>query len=531
MYIQTVACRLTVFVSLATCYVHVVVGHKPDQVPRRISVLLITAPLPGHANVAINLGEELALRGHNATFFTVEPKGFDILRKRVENSRSGMQYRSAESSLSYNWFQEYKEQEANSNGSLWFQGEILLGREVLNRTYVTWDKRELSDWDILITEDLMSPVALFLSQKWKVPLIVVGNTLQFISDLHPPWPFPSLASGLLSDNLDFSGRLLTVFHKPLAEMLVTLIMRAMLFGCAGDSLITTQLAHSIGTLVPHVVPTAIGFEFPRPLSPLTTYTGPILSPLIDPLPEDIQVWLDSHPTGSVVYISMGSLAFITHQVARAIVESLNATGYSAVWSLRKKNRAILDGLELNDKKILLLDWAPQLAILRHRSIKMAILHGGMNGVHEALHSGVPMIVIPVFGDQFVNTARVVHNKLGVMLDHNGLTGEKIAEHIRSIEKGNYHKNVARLSKIFHHAEGVTKAADLVEFYAEVGYDHLIPAYARYEWSWIQYYNVDVYLLLLIIGGLVVWIMSWLCKCCCEKSCRCVGKFQRKTKVD
>ena len=79
--------------------------------------------------------------------------------------------------------------------------------------------------------------------------------------------------------------------------------------------------------------------------------------------------------------------------------------------------------------------------------------------------------------------------------------------------------MARLSKIFHHARGVTKAADLVEFYAEVGYDHLIPAYARYEWTWIQYYNVDVYVVLLIIGGLVVWIMSRLCRCCCV---RCFG---------
>ena len=224
--------------------------------------------------------------------------------------------------------------------------------------------------------------------------------------------------------------------------------------------------------MPHIVPTAIGLEYPRPLTPLTTYTGPILSPVTDQLPEDVQVWLDSHATGSVVYISMGSVAVLSHEAARAIVEGLHSTGYSAVWSLKKKNRAILDGLELNDKKILLLDWAPQLAILRHRSIRMAILHGGINGVHEALHSGVPIIVLPLFADQPANAVAVVHHGLGVKLDIGNLTGTQIAESISAIDKGNYHKYVARLRKIFHHAGGVTKASDLVEFYADVGYDHL-----------------------------------------------------------
>ena len=42
------------------------------------------------------------------------------------------------------------------------------------------------------------------------------------------------------------------------------------------------------------------------------------------------------------------------------------------------------------------------------------------------------------------------------------------------------------------AGGSEKAADLVEFYEEVGYEHLVPAYAKYEWTWVQYYSVDVY---------------------------------------
>ena len=46
------------------------------------------------------------------------------------------------------------------------------------------------------------------------------------------------------------------------------------------------------------------------------------------------------------------------------------------------------------------------------------------------------------------------------------------------------------------AGGVDKAADLVEFYVNVGYDHLIPGPVKYKWSWIQYYNIDVHVTLL-----------------------------------
>ena len=54
----------------------------------------------------------------------------------------------------------------------------------------------------------------------------------------------------------------------------------------------------------------------------------------------------------------------------------------------------------------------------------------------------------------------------------------------------YVKNIQRLKKIFILAGGVERAADLVEHYKDVGYSHLIPAYAKYDCNFIQYYNVD-----------------------------------------
>ena len=504
-----------------------VFGITTEQTSRRLSVMIVSAPLSGHIAVPITLGKELVRRGHNVTLFTAHVTNYDRPRKKAEEA--GMSYMSVDINVTFDSFEAtFEKFTLGNDGILLSLFHHVKSMVTFLHTYESaLDGTMLRNYDIILSTEATIPVAMCVSKKWDVPLIFLGTSRQSFPHQLPPWPYPSpLSHG--TDNLDFIGRLYETLQRHIITMLFPVIVEVV-----GSELTCPQkvstLVQAPGILVPHIVPTVIGFEYPRPLSPLTTYTGPIMSPLIDPLPDDVRVWLDSHSTGSVVYISMGSVAFIAHQVGRAIVEGLSATGYSAVWSLKKKNRAILDGLELNDKKILLLDWAPQLAILRHRSIRMAILHGGMNGVQEALHSGVPMIVLPIFGDQSGNAARVVHHGFGIRLDHKNISGTQIAESIHTIERGSYHKNVARLSKIFHHAGGVTKAADLVEFYAEVGYDHLIPAYARYEWTWIQYYNVDVYVVLLVIGGLVVWIMSRLCRCCCDRcfSTRCRGKAKKE----
>lgn len=68
---------------------------------------------------------------------------------------------------------------------------------------------------------------------------------------------------------------------------------------------TERLAQGPGVTVPNIVPTVIGFEYPRTISPLTTYAGPILSAVTDPIPGDILEWLDGHHVGSVSVHQLG----------------------------------------------------------------------------------------------------------------------------------------------------------------------------------------------------------------------------------
>ena len=110
---------------------------------------------------------------------------------------------------------------------------------------------------------------------------------------------------------------------------------------------------------------------------------------------------------------MGSLHHITTDLAMALVNSTYQTEYSVVWSLI--NQHVLSGIELDTKKYFISSWTPQVTLLQHKSISMAILHGGSNGVHEALYYGVPLIIVPQIANKLDWAARVEQSGVGVQL--------------------------------------------------------------------------------------------------------------------
>ena len=506
-------------------------NHSLPITSQRLTVLLVSVPSVGHLSPLLALGEELVRRGHDVTLHTSNVNDSKFIEKiRAKATRVGLKFISTGQSI-------FKTVEGHNAG----EGALSSGTLKAFRSVLGSEAEIVLDFmdrfikpnnvDIFIGEDFLATALACASRRYQLPTISLSSTLQVMPYTYPPWPWPGMLFGAVSDNLAFQQRLLIPFERVIGDVIQNYaimppqISKVVRF-CHDMS--TRYASIALGTRLPQIIPSVIGIEYPRTISPLTHYVGPVLTKSPDPLPTDLQMWLNEKLDRSVIYISMGSHAPVTEVLGTAIVNAIANTSYSAVWALR--NNSLLDTLtvKLNRSKLFVSSWAPQLSVLGHRAIRMAILHGGANGVHEALYNGVPVIVLPRFGDQMYLAGRVSHNKLGVHILANNLSSSSISHAIKQVDSDIYIRNIQRLNSIFKQAGGVERAADLVEHYADIGYSHLVPAYAKYDWNWIQYYNVDVYLTLGILLGLVLYASFRCCRCTFSRCCTCC---QSKVKAD
>ncbi|KAK1282294.1 UDP-glycosyltransferase 73C1 [Acorus calamus] len=124
-------------------------------------------------------------------------------------------------------------------------------------------------------------------------------------------------------------------------------------------------------------------------------------------------WLDSHKPGSVVYVSFGTLARLRLRQVMEIGEAMKGSGRPVVWVLKQGNEGseeieswvsrFGEGLEW----MVILGWAPQVAILSHAAVGGFVTHCGWNSTLEGLCAGVPMVTWPHFWEQFVNERLVM----------------------------------------------------------------------------------------------------------------------------
>jgi len=71
----------------------------------------------------------------------------------------------------------------------------------------------------------------------------------------------------------------------------------------------------------------------------------------------------------------------------------------------------------------------------HKNVRAFITHGGIFGTQEAIYCGVPMIGIPLFGDQRVNIQNYVKKKVAISLNSiDDVTEEKLTSAINNILK-------------------------------------------------------------------------------------------------
>ena len=73
-------------------------------------------------------------------------------------------------------------------------------------------------------------------------------------------------------------------------------------------------------------------------------------------------------------------------------------------------------------------------ILEHENVKAFVTHGGLMSTLEAIHYAVPMVGLPLFGDQKYNMEIYESKKIAVSLDYHNITEEKLTSALNTVLK-------------------------------------------------------------------------------------------------
>ena len=385
------------------------------------------------------------------------------------------------------------------------------------------DKIGVDQFDIIISDGSVSPVGIYYSKLGKRALIL--SPLFVYMDATSDAP-TTASSACNSDGLCFLKRLADLIQGPLLRLFQRFVFNQIekIDATYSQVIKGVDITSYIGVRVPLIMATTFGFEFAKTRYPLTEYVGPLMMSSFPPLEDKLVEWLGNKRNRSVIYFGMGATGFITTSIAQVIISGILATDFSAVWALPMSDQAVLVGMDIDKDRFFISKWIPRQTLFKHPKLVMTILHCGMNGVQESLYNGLPVVCVPHGFDHFEVAGRLEHAEVGIPLysmmesfkQGKAFSAEKITQVIRTIaESQEYRERAKKVQKMYLFAGGARRASDLVEFYAEVGYDHLIPAYAKYEWSWVHYYNLDVYSLLSLLSFLLIYSGYRLIKCCCS----------------
>lgn len=158
--------------------------------------------------------------------------------------------------------------------------------------------------------------------------------------------------------------------------------------------------------------------------------GPVLN-LGNEADSTIMDWLDQQPDSSVVFLCFGSMGTFDEEQVKEIAKALERSGHRFLWSLRKpveKGKFGFPGEFSDPGEILpegflertagvgkVVGWAPQTAVLSHKSVGGFVSHCGWNSTLESVWCGVPMATWPMYAEQQINAFQFL-KELGLAVE-------------------------------------------------------------------------------------------------------------------
>lgn len=209
----------------------------------------------------------------------------------------------------------------------------------------------------------------------------------------------------------------------------------------------------------YVYPAELDYERSAPLAQawhrLASSVRATEAPFV--LPDSLQGLQGS---GKLIYLSLGSLGSADIALMTRLIDLLGATEHRIIVSMGPQHEL----LTLRDN-MYGAEFLPQTSLLP--LVDLVITHGGNNTITECMHFGKPMIVLPLFWDQYDNAQRVHERGFGLRLPSYTFGDAEFYGAIdRLLGDTTLHQRMQSIAARIQNCRGTVLAADLIEQVAQ-----------------------------------------------------------------
>ncbi|KAF5909481.1 UDP-glucuronosyltransferase 2C1-like isoform X1, partial [Clarias magur] len=307
-----------------------------------------------------------------------------------------------------------------------FCRELFAHKDLLEK----WRKEQ---FDVLLTDPIVSCGEL-LAEKLNLPVIhslrfTFGSVMERTCGQLPAPPSYVPSVGLLyTDHMDFLQRvkniLFIVFNDIVFNLMARVKWNQFYTEVMGKP---TTLCESLGKADIWLIRTYWDFEYPRPLLPNFKFVGGLHCKPAKPLPKEMEDFVQSSGNDGIVVFSLGSMVKnLTKDRANAIASALGQIPQKVLWRYAGKKPETLG------PNTRIYDWIPQNDLLGHPKTKAFVTHAGTNGLYEAIHHGVPMVGLPLFGDQHDNIFHMQTKGAAIVLDFNKMESKDLTKALNDV---------------------------------------------------------------------------------------------------
>ncbi|KAH8282529.1 hypothetical protein KR054_008203, partial [Drosophila jambulina] len=249
----------------------------------------------------------------------------------------------------------------------------------------------------------------------------------------------------------------------------------------------------------------------------------------DPLPQNMADFLSDAPHGAIL-LSLGTNVKKDHLPPETLQKMFNV-----VSKLKQKVIWKWDDLESTpgtSDNILYSKWLPQDDILAHPNIKLFITHAGKGGVTEAQYHGIPMLALPVFGDQPSNANAMVEQGFGLTQSLLTLEEQSFREGIREVLENPKYANAARSFSRLYRDRPMSARETLIYWVEYVirhhGAKHLQSPVVHM--SFIEVNNLDIYALIILALAFIFYTLKLVIRLLIKKLSSKKSKSKKKSKM-